>query len=73
KKITVPVLLIHGTKDRIVKVEQSENMYAKLKSDKKDVKYVELNNGNHYLSNNEHRLTTFKAIEAFLARNLSIK
>lgn len=69
-KITIPVLLLHGDKDRVVKVQHSREMFGELKSRKKNVEYIELENGDHYLSNNDHRLTTFKALDKFLADNL---
>lgn len=69
-KITIPVLLLHGDKDRVVKVQQSREMFDELKSLKKNVEYIELENGDHNLSNNDHRLTTFKALDKFLADNL---
>lgn len=69
-KITIPVLLLHGDKDRVVKVQHSREMFDELKSRKKNVEYIELENGDHYLSNNDHRLTTFKALDKFLADNL---
>jgi len=70
-KINVPVLLIHGTDDRSVRVEQSKKMYKRLKKAKKSVNYIELKGGDHYLSNNDHRMQTFKAMEAFLAQHLN--
>ncbi|PIW63003.1 S9 family peptidase [Shewanella sp. CG12_big_fil_rev_8_21_14_0_65_47_15] len=69
-KINIPVLLLHGDKDRVVKVQHSREMYDELKSLKKPVEYIELENGDHYLSNNDHRLATFKALDKFLADNL---
>ncbi|MEL4293621.1 S9 family peptidase [Shewanella xiamenensis] len=69
-KITIPVLLLHGDKDRVVKVQHSREMFDELKSRNKNVEYIELENGDHYLSNNDHRLTTFKALDKFLADNL---
>jgi len=69
-KITIPVLLLHGDKDRVVKVQHSREMFDELKSRKKNVEYIELENGDHYLSNNDHRVTTFKALDKFLADNL---
>lgn len=69
-KISIPVLLLHGDKDRVVKVQHSREMFDELKSRKKNVEYIELENGDHYLSNNDHRLTTFKALDKFLADNL---
>ncbi|WP_153913036.1 alpha/beta hydrolase family protein [Shewanella sp. TC10] len=70
KDIKVPVLLIHGDKDRVVRVQHSEDMFEELDDLKKPVEYIELENGDHYLSNNEHRIKTFVAIEAFLQKHL---
>ncbi len=70
KDINVPVLLIHGDKDRVVRVQHSEDMFDELEDLNKPVEYIELENGDHYLSNNKHRINTFMAIEAFLQKNL---
>lgn len=69
-KIQVPVLLVHGTKDRSVPVKQSVAMYKALKSENKDVQYIELEDGDHYLSTNSHRLQTFQAMDSFLKQYL---
>ncbi|NMH65026.1 alpha/beta hydrolase family protein [Shewanella salipaludis] len=71
-KITVPVLLVHGSKDRVVRVKHSQMMYDELESLNKDVEFIELEAGDHHLSNNEHRLTTFKAMDHFLAKYLQV-
>lgn len=70
-KINIPVLLIHGTNDRSVRVEQSKKMYKRLKKAKKDVNYIELKGGDHFLSNNDHRVKAFKAMDVFLAEHLN--
>jgi len=70
QKINLPVLLIHGEKDRIVRVSQSEDMYEELEDADKQVEYIELERGDHYLSNNDNRLKAFKAIESFLKSHL---
>ncbi|MBU1312132.1 MAG: S9 family peptidase [Gammaproteobacteria bacterium] len=70
-KIQLPVLLVHGTKDRSVPVKQSVAMYKALKSENKDVQYIELEDGDHYLSTNSHRLQTFKAMDRFLKQHLN--
>lgn len=70
KKMKPPVLLIHGSKDRVVNVHHSEEMFDELDDEDKDVTYLEIKGGDHYLSNNEHRLQAFKAIEKFLAKHL---
>lgn len=70
EKIQVPVLLIHGTKDRSVPVDQSTAMYKALRKRDKNVQYIELEDGDHYLSTNSHRLQTFKAMDSFLKTHL---
>jgi dipeptidyl aminopeptidase/acylaminoacyl peptidase len=72
EKINIPVLLIHGTKDRSVPVKHSRKMKNKLDASKKQFRYLELKGGGHYLSNNTNRLTTFKAMDAFLAEHLPV-
>ena len=70
ESITVPILLVHGTKDRSVKVEHSRRMHKALVKADKEVIYLELEDGNHFLSKNEHRLATFEAMDTFLKRHL---
>ena len=69
-KVNIPVLLIHGEKDRIVDVRHSRRMYEELKDSEKDVNYIELKNGNHYLAIEDNRIKTLSAIESFLEKNL---
>jgi len=69
-KIQVPVLLIHGEKDRVVDKSHSRKMYKRLQKSGKQVEYIELENGTHYLQNNQNRLATFKAMDAFLSQHL---
>lgn len=71
EKINVPVLLVHGTKDRVVRFRHSEDMFDELKDHDKNVEFIKLDEGDHYLSNNEHRLTTFKALDRFLGQHLN--
>lgn len=69
-KITIPVLLIHGEKDMIVDVEQSQNMSEKLKKLGKEVTYVELPDENHFLHANITRLQALQAIDKFIVKYL---
>jgi dipeptidyl aminopeptidase/acylaminoacyl peptidase len=69
-KITIPVLLVHGNKDRVVDVTHSRKMYKALKNNDKVVEYLELENGNHYLEIEENRLKTLHAFDAFLNKHL---
>lgn len=69
-QITVPILLVHGTKDRSVPFSQSEDMAAALKKSRKPFQFIELEGGDHHLSRYEHRLRLFEEMERFLAVNL---
>lgn len=42
-----PVLLLHGTEDELVNVEQSRNLYKLLQNAGKEVTYIELESENH--------------------------
>lgn len=72
RQFNLPVLLIHGTDDRSVRVEQSRDLYKALRKHDKDVQYIELEDGDHYLSTNSHRLQTFQAMDSFLKQHLSL-
>lgn len=69
-QIDVPVLLVHGTKDRSVKVDHSQKMLSALRKEGKDVIYIEQDDGDHYLSNEIHRLELFNAMDTFLNTHL---
>jgi dipeptidyl aminopeptidase/acylaminoacyl peptidase len=68
--ISAPVLLIHGEDDKVVPIKQSEEMYDEMKDAKKDVTFIELNNGDHYLSTAENRMEAMLAIEAFVKKHI---
>ncbi|GAB3028747.1 alpha/beta hydrolase family protein [Bowmanella dokdonensis] len=69
-QISAPVLLIHGEEDRVVSVYHSREMAEELQDLEKQVRYVELEKGNHYLELQHNRLTTLRELEAFLAAHL---
>ncbi|WP_289031886.1 S9 family peptidase [uncultured Paraglaciecola sp.] len=70
-KVKIPMLFIHGEDDRVVDVDQSRVMVKSLKALDKDVDYLELENGDHYLSIQRNRHATFKAMDTFLKQHLN--
>lgn len=69
-KVNAPALLIHGEYDKVVNVEQSKYMYKALKQANKEVKYIELEKGDHHLSSAKNRMEAMKAIEEFVSIHL---
>lgn len=70
EKINIPMLLLHGEDDRVVEVGQSREMFDELQDLNKDVKYVELKNGDHYLSIQRNRHRVFAEMDTFLKVHL---
>ncbi len=70
-QVQVPVLIMHGEKDRVVDVKQGRGMDKALRNAGKVVIYVELADGDHYLSIEENRLHAFGLMEDFLSRHLT--
>jgi dipeptidyl aminopeptidase/acylaminoacyl peptidase len=70
--IRAPVLLIHGDKDTVVPIEQSQNMATAMTAAGKPVEFVTLTNENHYLTRAATRTQTLEALETFLAKNLPV-
>ena len=68
-----PVLLIHGTRDQTVPIEQSEYMNSALKSAKKPVTYIELDKESHYLQESETRLKTLEESIKFVNAHIGQK
>lgn len=69
-EINIPVLLAHGTKDISVPIKQGRKMHRRLKKQRKDVTYLEFEDGTHYLENEEHRVKWFKEMDSFLKKHL---
>jgi dipeptidyl aminopeptidase/acylaminoacyl peptidase len=70
KKITSPVLLIHGTYDKVVPLEQSEDMFDEMQDEDKDVTFIELEKGDHHLSTAENRMKAMVAIDQFIKKHI---
>jgi len=65
-EIKIPVLIVQSQRDRIVPRQQALTMRDALKEAGGDVTYVELKNGNHYLTVGDNRITMLRALEDFL-------
>ena len=63
-----PILLMHGTDDTRVPIEQSRKMAEALKSAGKPYEYVELQNEDHFLSRPETRKQMLAAAMAFVQK-----
>ncbi len=70
-QIGVPVLLLHGDRDAVVRVRQSRNMAKALARAGKPHRYVEQAGGDHGLSSNTQRRQFLDELGAFLAQHLS--
>jgi dipeptidyl aminopeptidase/acylaminoacyl peptidase len=68
KQADAPVLLIHGNKDTIVPIDQSETMESALKRAGKPVELVTMDNEDHWLSREETRIVMLKSAVAFVEK-----
>lgn len=70
KNIKAPVLLIHGQYDKVVPDDQSEEMVDEMEDEDKQVTYVELEKGDHYLSKAKNRMKAMRAIDSFIKKHI---
>jgi dienelactone hydrolase len=64
-----PILLIHGTKDTVVPIDQSDTMESALKHAGKPVEFVKMDNEDHWLSREETRIQMLTAAVAFVEKH----
>lgn len=70
EKIKTPLLIMHGDQDLSVRVEQSREFVDELEDENKVFKYVEFEDGDHYLSIQANRRLFFEELDTFLTRYL---
>jgi dipeptidyl aminopeptidase/acylaminoacyl peptidase len=70
ENIKTPLLIMHGTEDRSVPVNQSRKFVEALKDENKVHKYVEFDYGDHYLSIASNRASFFDELDAFFNEHL---
>ena len=67
--VDIPVLLIHGSNDTVVPIDQSELFDTALRAAGKPVTFVKLNREDHWLSTSATRTEMLKATVDFLKAN----
>lgn len=65
-----PVLLLHGSEDKTVLIEQSKRMASNLEKAKKQVLFKKLKGEDHYLSGQETRKEALTEIIRFVNQNI---
>jgi dipeptidyl aminopeptidase/acylaminoacyl peptidase len=70
ENIQAPMLLIAGERDTVVPTAHSKKMHKRLKKLKKTSQYIELENGEHWRTNEENEIVLLKTLEAFLGEHL---
>lgn len=68
--VRAPILLVHGTKDTVVPIEQSEFMAGELKRAGKPFEFIRLEDEDHWLSRGETRTRVLEETGRFLEQNL---
>jgi dipeptidyl aminopeptidase/acylaminoacyl peptidase len=71
--ITSPIHHIHGEYDKVVNIEQTEDMFESLKNANKPVQFIEPDKDDYHLNNNNNRMQTLRVIAPFLKTNLAVK
>lgn len=64
--VRIPILLVHGKDDSVVRIEQSRLMLKALQGAHKDAQLIELDGEDHWLSRSKTRLQMLQATTAFL-------
>lgn len=71
-KMDIPMLIVHADLDSRVDINQGRNLNSALESEDKNFIYLEQEGGDHFLSNQKHRIEFFKMMDDFLAKYLSV-
>ena len=69
-RIKCPILLMHGTADSTVRINQSEIMRRALERAGKKVEFIEFEKETHYMETADTRIRVLQALEKFLAANI---
>ncbi len=69
-QIKAPLLMIHGDKDTIVDIEQSELMLKAMKAAGKDARLVVMKDARHSFAHEHHRIQALEEMGKFLTEHL---
>jgi dipeptidyl aminopeptidase/acylaminoacyl peptidase len=69
-RIKIPVLLMHGTADSTVRIDQSEIMESALKHAHKKVVFISVKDETHHMQLPETRIRYLTELEKFLKENI---
>ena len=69
-RIKCPILLLHGTADSTVRVDQSEVMDSALRSAGKNVEFIKFEGETHFMEAAATRIRVLTELEKFLAANI---
>lgn len=69
-RVQIPILLMHGTDDTVVPIDQSRRMQRALQNAGKNVRFVELRGDDHWISDSSTRQQVMREMETFLAQHL---
>jgi dipeptidyl aminopeptidase/acylaminoacyl peptidase len=70
EEINVPTLIMASRNDRRVPYTQSEKMHKRLLKLKKETRYVEMQDGDHYMMTAASRFTVLEELEKFLSKHI---
>jgi len=68
-KLNNPLLLAHGTKDDVTKLDQAEVLIKQLKEHDKAYEWVELENESHYFYNSKNRIKYYERVIQFVQKH----
>lgn len=69
-KIDIPLLIVHADMDSRVDISQARNLKSALEREGKKFTYIEQKGGDHFLSNQNHRVEFFNTMDKFLKKHL---
>lgn len=70
ERVHIPILLVHGDRDTTVPIAHARAMNDRLRDAGKNVRFVVLENEDHYLSHSATRAQYLRELETFLAARI---